>query len=208
VARARRGEWKKAADLLDEAAGSTGVTDRHTQLACLHRLTGDNAGYEQLRDRSLALATPVTDLSACYNASRIATLVSTPVDPRPGEWCRRYVPKWPTAWNLHVLGRAHYRAGEFEQAIEACRRSLEQEPEWPGRILNWLLLAMAGERQGNTDDARKWLTMAVEWHEGLSRAGDPPRPICPPNLYVTDWLEFHVLLTEAKRTVRETASKK
>jgi hypothetical protein len=53
-----------------------------------------------------------------------------------------------------VSGAAHYRAGRYEQAIRDCKESAERYPNWTGVVANWLVLAMASQRSGRTDDAR------------------------------------------------------
>jgi Flp pilus assembly protein TadD len=59
---------------------------------------------------------------------------------------------------LSTLGAALYRAGRFGEAVEKLNQSVETQ----GRMgpLDWLFLAMAHHRLGNTDEARHWLDRA------------------------------------------------
>jgi Flp pilus assembly protein TadD len=66
-------------------------------------------------------------------------------------------------WHLHALGLAHYRAGQYDQAIRRVRESLERDPKWPAQAVNWLVLAMAHHRLGRAEGARVWLGRAVAW---------------------------------------------
>jgi tetratricopeptide (TPR) repeat protein len=62
---------------------------------------------------------------------------------------------------LHTLGLAHYRAGQFDKAIEQLHHSLKGN--WKAHAANWLVLAMAHQRLGHADEARNWFDMAVQW---------------------------------------------
>ena len=63
-------------------------------------------------------------------------------------------------WN--TLGAAHYRAGHWDQAIEALTRSRDLQG---GRFESFdaFFLAMAHWRLGHREDARQWNDRAVEW---------------------------------------------
>ncbi|HJZ59568.1 MAG TPA: tetratricopeptide repeat protein, partial [Gemmataceae bacterium] len=66
------------------------------------------------------------------------------------------------SWN--TLGVAHYRAGNWTEAVAALQRSREL---FAGRrdAMNTCFLAMANWRLGNKREARKWYDQAVEWME-------------------------------------------
>jgi hypothetical protein len=55
---------------------------------------------------------------------------------------------------LHVLGTAHYRAGQWEVAVERLRQSLATDPNRIGTSLNWPVLALAHYRLGHFEEAR------------------------------------------------------
>jgi predicted Zn-dependent protease len=62
-----------------------------------------------------------------------------------------------------VLGRAEYRAGNWQAAIEAIDKSMEFGAGGDAR--EWLVSAMARWQQGERDVARRWYTRAVNWME-------------------------------------------
>jgi serine/threonine protein kinase/Flp pilus assembly protein TadD len=81
----------------------------------------------------------------------------------PGDW-----------FPLYVLGLAHYRAGQPEQAARRLRESLEVDhQEWGARTLNYPVLAMADYRLGRVADAREALQASARaldhWTEELYR---------------------------------------
>ena len=62
-------------------------------------------------------------------------------------------------WN--TKGVAHFRAGQWNEAITALHKS--QELRSGGDGFDWFFLAMAHWKLGEKDDARKWHERAVEW---------------------------------------------
>jgi tetratricopeptide (TPR) repeat protein len=99
-------------------------------------------------------------------------------------------PKCP--WYLNGLGLAHYRAGQLAEALRRCRESLDADPHWGGVVLNWLLLAMTEQRLGHTEEARRWLDKVVHWRQ------HPEGGSSPPDMPLSDFLEFQVLYPEAE----------
>jgi len=70
-------------------------------------------------------------------------------------------PKAAAIWN--TLGVAHYRAGAWDEAIEALSRSVELTSG--GSPADWLFLAMAQWQKGDKDQARQWYDKAVKGME-------------------------------------------
>jgi len=70
-------------------------------------------------------------------------------------------PKAGAAWN--TLGVAHYRAGAWNEAIEALLRSTELTSG--GSPGDWFFLAMAYCQKGEKDKARSWYEKAVNGME-------------------------------------------
>jgi tetratricopeptide (TPR) repeat protein len=62
-----------------------------------------------------------------------------------------------------TLGQAHYRAGQWQAAITALEKGLQLGRD--GNSEEFLFLAMAHERIGHKDEARKWYQKGVEWME-------------------------------------------
>jgi hypothetical protein len=97
---------------------------------------------------------------------------------------------------LYVAGWAHYRAGQFEQAITRLTES--NADHWPGRGIGQPVLAMAYHRAGCGDEAREALAAAEkmidEWTNEISQS---PVGTMPPIPWF-DWIECLVLFREAK----------
>ena len=71
----------------------------------------------------------------------------------------------------------------------------------PGHaVLNWLWLALANERLGKAEEARRWLDKAQAW---LDQYGDgmPARAEDEFGLHFHNWLEAHVLRREAEALI-------
>ena len=104
---------------------------------------------------------------------------------------------------LYVLGAAHYRAGHYDRAVRACRRSLEEYPGWIGKVLNWPVLALAYHRLGNAEEARKALAQAWSM-AGRTRRGrfDADSFLADSHLdYIVNGLELMVWLREAEAVI-------
>jgi tetratricopeptide (TPR) repeat protein len=70
-------------------------------------------------------------------------------------------PKVGDCWR--TLGVAHYRAGDWKAAVAALNRSLKLGPG--GGAVDRLFLAMAHQKLGNHDEARKAYAQALAWLE-------------------------------------------
>jgi serine/threonine protein kinase/tetratricopeptide (TPR) repeat protein len=68
---------------------------------------------------------------------------------------------------LTTLGAAFYRAGRYEEAAKRLDEAITvYKPEARFRqtvAYSWFFLAMAHQRLGQADEARKWLDKAVQW---------------------------------------------
>ena len=63
---------------------------------------------------------------------------------------------------LNTLGAACYRAGQFEAASGRLTQSIELSNEG-GSAWDWLFLAMAKQKLGQTNEAKEWFAKVVEW---------------------------------------------
>ena len=104
-----------------------------------------------------------------------------------------------TAWYLHALGAAYYRAGDFEKALETLRGSNASKWNEVGKAQNWLILAMGQHRLGRADAARQ------SWDKARRRIADatPTDPAAPAVGGVGDWLGVQVLRMEAEALLAE-----
>jgi tetratricopeptide (TPR) repeat protein len=104
-------------------------------------------------------------------------------------------------WSLTEQGALQFRAGRFPQAVALFEQSLRADPQ-PGKaVVNWLWLALAQERLGKDEAARRWLDKATAWLDQY-RDGMPDRAEQALGLHLHNWLEAHVLRREAEATVR------
>jgi hypothetical protein len=62
---------------------------------------------------------------------------------------------------LNILGVAHYRAGDWNAAIEALEKSKQLSPA--GNPSGWFFLAMACYQKGEKEKAHSWYDKGVEW---------------------------------------------
>ena len=92
--------------------------------------------------------------------------------PRPGidhfeeaiELAKKAVNTTPTAGNYWItLGIAHYRAGQWSDALAAFQQAVKLRNGGDG--VDWLFLAMTHGRLGEKEQGRKWYDQGVEWME-------------------------------------------
>ena len=69
---------------------------------------------------------------------------------------------YPRQWMLYTLGMTHFRAGHLDEATQHLHASLDADPRWSARALNWLGLALVEQARGNTDKSQRWLDDAIE----------------------------------------------
>src|SRR5262249_44377369 len=70
-------------------------------------------------------------------------------------------PKEGIYWNY--LGEAHYRAGDGKAAVAALDKAVELGRG--GDAVAWFFLAMAHQKLGKPDEARRAYAQAVQWLE-------------------------------------------
>ena len=140
--------------------------------------------YRQLCARVIGKIGDTKDPRTAYLVARICALAPDAVpDPtKLVEIAERAVQAEPVPHHHHTLGLAHYRAGQFDKAIEQLQKS--SEGNWRANAANWLVLAMAHQRLGHADEARHWFDKAVQWidNSGLEsprNSVDPLRSLHP-----------------------------
>jgi len=100
-------------------------------------------------------------------------------------------------WSLTEQGALAYRAGRFEESVSLFEQSLKADSH-PGRaVVNWVWLALAEQRLGKTEEARRWLGKAQNWLDQY-RDGIPPNAEAELGLHLHNWLEATVLRREAE----------
>jgi tetratricopeptide (TPR) repeat protein len=199
------GRWREAAaDLTPADFANAPLNDVWFQVACLQLLQGGDDAYRRLCRQLLERIGQTEDGFTGYQAflaSRICMLRPA-TDPDPKQclaWAEEAAAAQPKVPGfVHTAAVAHYRAGHFEQALARSQESMKADPKWGGKILNWLVLALAHERLGQAGEARKWMDKASSWRDKAALGPGKGEGVCPPDLPLSDWLEFQVLYPEAE----------
>ena len=95
----------------------------------------------------------------------------------------------------YILGLAHYRAGEWDNAISRLNESVQASPgsAWA----KWPALALAHYRRGDGEQAKVWLAQAEKWLQEQSAAGSEY------GLFRgSDWFDFQIVIRKARSTLR------
>ncbi|HTU21266.1 MAG TPA: protein kinase [Gemmataceae bacterium] len=196
--------------LWDEAAAELArVIDRQPSLEAMlyvrcvhaHLLIGDTAGYRRYLARLFERYDK--DSQAAHWLAYAGGLLDGAVEPKPlVSLAETALRRGKYSWNLHAAGIAHYRAGQFEQAIGRLEESLK-DPDWQqaGGHASELALALAHHRLGHAKQARQWLDKAEQWYEkAIQDALASPRGTA--TLYHwQDWPSFVVLRREAHKQI-------
>ncbi len=106
--------------------------------------------------------------------------------------------------SYHVLALAHYRAGQYAEAIEAVRKATELDPNRAGHVRNWQVLAMAHHGLGQVEEARQWLEKAKQRIDrtNQNRPKESSR-FAPPSWLWRDWLGCQMLQSEAEMLLKK-----
>jgi serine/threonine protein kinase/tetratricopeptide (TPR) repeat protein len=208
----RLGLWELAGADLAQAVQlhEPEESPRWYQHALLCLSNGNRNGYRQacarMHDRFYGTTNPVSAVELVRagvlapdpdtDAAALVDLAQgiTDLDPRE-------------AWYRYVLGLALYRAGQDERAVQQLRESLEMNPNWPARGINYPVLAMAYYRLGRTVEARQALDDAAQaidrWAQDRYQSGSGRWVVhqgatgfWPVPWW--DWVEGHLYYREAR----------
>jgi tetratricopeptide (TPR) repeat protein len=139
-----------------------------------------------------------------YHVARACTLAPDAVTDAllPGRLAEKELQdSFQAFWSLTEQGALAYRAGRFQQAVPLFEQSLRADPMVGRAVLNWLWLALANERLGKAEEARRWLVKAQAWLDRY-RDGMPARAEEELGLHLHNWLEALVLRREAEALIR------
>jgi eukaryotic-like serine/threonine-protein kinase len=172
------------------------------EYAALLLLSGDRPGYVKacahLVDRCGKDKGPRS-----YHVARACTLAPHAVADMslPGRLAEKELQGSREFWSLTEQGALAYRAGRFQEAVPLFEQSLRANPKPGAAVLNWLWLALAHQRLGKAEEARRWLGKAQAW---LDQYGDgmPARAEAEVGLHLHNWLEAHVLRREAEALIQ------
>ena len=200
---AARREWGKAAAVYAVALERHGGTfDGHAafEYACVLLLTDDVDGYRKVCGSLLERCAKGGSGIRPYHLARVWTLApGAPGDLQRVENLARGELQGSAAqfWSLTEQGALHDRAVRFVEAVPLFEQSLKANPKPGAAVLNWLWLALAQQRLGKSEEARKWLNTVGTWLEQFPQ-GKPVGEEQTLGLDLHNWLEAHVLRKEAE----------
>jgi WD40 repeat protein/tetratricopeptide (TPR) repeat protein len=191
-ARAELSDWTLAEQDFSEAVRRTpGDPDLLNLLAVVQLAKDDRVGYRKTCKKMEGLVgTPSTSSHVANQVAWTGTL-----DPNSGiegtklvQLAEQAVRGWRQQGYLNTLGAAHYRAGEYDKAIQRLDESLAEarrtflgvqaqnrldtnaQPDQLEKlgayggysfVADWLFLAMANQKKGNRAEARSSLEKAI-----------------------------------------------
>jgi WD40 repeat protein len=194
----RSGDWRSAADDYAAWLDSGELDPGHAWLGGARALlmVGDREGYRRLCTSLLARRAQDPGRIQDPLAARALTLApggASDADQLIGI-AERGLADWQgNPWAELTLGLAHYRAGHWEQALACARKSMERDPARAWTC--WPLLAMASDRLGHHEAARRWLEQAAAH---LDRAARQRAAGTSAPLFEDDWPDFQIPYAEAR----------
>jgi serine/threonine-protein kinase len=206
---AARRDWAQAAELFARALQGGQADNGHFlfEYAALLLLAGDRPGYVK------ACADMIEKYGKnggprAYHLARASTLAPDAVADAslPGRLAEKELHAAAKQfWSLTEQGALAYRAGRYGDAVSLFEQSLKVDAK-PGRaVLNWLWLALAHQRLGQTEEAQRWLRKGQAWLDEY-RDGMPARAEQELGLHFHNWLEAHVLRREAEALIQPATS--
>jgi hypothetical protein len=129
-----------------------------SRAALVSLAAGDDAGYRRICGRIVETFLRGGDANQVNNVVWICAVGPEAVkdfEPLVREQTRILGPR-PDPNLLNTLGALLYRAGRFEDAVKLLEEAIARRDK-VGTVHDWLFLAMAHQRLGHGDLARKWL---------------------------------------------------
>jgi tetratricopeptide (TPR) repeat protein len=196
-----RRDWGQAAEVYAQALKRGPIDHGHFwfEYAAVLLLSGDRKGYEKACSHMVERCGKAPALRS-YHVARAYTLTPDAVVEAslPGRLAEKELKNYAREfWSLTERGALAYRAGRYKEAVPFFEQSLQADAK-PGKaVLNWLWLALANQRLGKTEEARRWLGMAQSWLDQY-RDGISARAEEKLGVHFHNWLEAHVLRREAE----------
>jgi serine/threonine-protein kinase len=200
-AHAARREWAPAAEGYARVLKGGATDEGHFwfEYAALLVLSGDRSGYAKACTH-MTKALGKTGGPRSYHVARACTLAPGAVAEAslPGRLAKKELQDSAKEfWSLTEQGALYYRAHRYQEAVPFFEKSLGAEPKLGRAVINWLWLALANQRLGKAEEARRWLSKAQAWLDQY-RDGIPARADEELGLDLHNWLEAHVLRREAE----------
>jgi serine/threonine-protein kinase len=203
-----RRDWAQAAEGYAQALKRDPIEDYGHfwfEHAALLLLSGDRPGYARACAHMIEKCGKKNGSLRSYLVARACTLAPDAVaEPSvPGRLAEKELTNSAREfWSLTEQGALAYRAGRYQEAVPFFEQSLKADSR-PGRaVLNWLWLALANQRLGKTEEARRWLSKAQSWLDHY-RDGISARTEEKLGAHFHNWLEAHVLRREAEALLSE-----
>jgi tetratricopeptide (TPR) repeat protein/tRNA A-37 threonylcarbamoyl transferase component Bud32 len=202
---AARRQWDRAVDDYKRSLMRSPMESGHFwfEYAAVSLLSGDRAAYTTICTRMLEQCGKAGGPRP-YHLARTCTLAPDAVADAslPGRLAEKELKGSAREfWSLTEQGALAYRAGRFQEAVPFFEQSLRADSRPGHAVLNWLWLALAKQRLGEAEEARRWLNKAQAWLDQY-RDGMPARAEGELGLHLHDWLEAHVLRLEAEGVVQ------
>jgi serine/threonine-protein kinase len=195
-------EWKSAARCYAEGMElePTDNVELGFEYAASQLLAGDRAGYRRTCT-SLAAGGKAARSTSAYIVARACTLAPDTIDdPKESLEFGLTLSNARAAWSTTEQAALRFRAGETEGSVASFERGLAGDTR-PGRAVgNWLWLALAYQKLGDADEARRWLAKAANWLD--QQGGRMPPEGSEMGSTLHNWLEAHVLRREAEALLR------
>jgi serine/threonine-protein kinase len=196
-----RMEWKQAAVCYAEGLElePTDSSDLWFEFAAAQLLAKDLQGYRKTCAYMLARCQSAPMMRP-YHVVRACTLAPDSVEDasRPSRLAGEELSRnKDTFWSLTEQGALKVRDKRFEEAIPLLEGSLRIDAR-PGRaVLNWLWLALAYQKSGQIDEARRWLAKATRWLD--QQGGRMPTETVEMGSHRHNWLEAQALRVEVEQ---------
>jgi serine/threonine protein kinase/tetratricopeptide (TPR) repeat protein len=198
---AARREWAQAANSYARALerGPTEDGELWFEYAAVLLLSGDRPGYMRACARLVEQCGKAQDPRP-YLVARACTLAPDAVADAaaPERLARKELTTFGKEfWAMTERGALLCRAGRPNQAVPLLEQSLHADPRSGSAVLSWVWLALANQRLGRAEEARRWLgkaqTLLDRYDDGL-----PGRANEEMGLHLHNWLEAHALRREAE----------
>jgi tetratricopeptide (TPR) repeat protein len=203
-----RGEWEKARQRFEQVRQAASVKRApadHLLSGIAALKLGDETGFLRLRDDALDRFKDMTDKDAAESVMKLSLLrplgetAAGALEPFVQVLDRSVASAGPikkgtttsVAWDLMLLGLLDYRRGNYTQAVEWCRRSLDTSTFMPlPTVMDRVILAMSFHKLGDTAVARSELGQAkIPVMGGMNRGFD--------KWHWHEWVFARLLLQEA-----------
>lgn len=211
-AHADRGQWAEAAACYARLKQNDAFTfaDQWFECAAVHLLAGDRDHYERTY-RHMLTEKMLADKrkSRPYLVARTCTLApisASDVSLASRIAARELTDSRTAFWSLTEQGALCVRTNSAKDAIGLLQESLDSDKSPGAAVLNWLWLALAYQKLGNTGEAHAWLNKADAWFESVGSVR-PTSPERLSGLHLHNWLEAHILRREAESLLSPKSAK-